>query len=856
MKSNKEKVYDFIQMHNVTKEGGGVSTTYIAQALSLQRTNVSSLLNTLVEEGKIYKSNGRPVLYTIPQEEKEKEECFCKMIGWSGSLQHPIRLAKAAVLYPEKSLNILIVGEKGTGKKKFAKLIYEYCIEKCLFSKDTSFLQLNCRDYQGNQKDVKNLLIGENQNGMLKKAENGILYLDNVQYLDGGLLREIAVYSENVRKRGLLIASCTPDEQPAQEEFQNEFPIVISMPKMTERPMEERLNIIQKLFSKEALRVGRELLVKAELMRCLLLYDCRENFQQLKRDIKIGCANAYVRELTKEEKITLYLSDFEPSIRHGISRFGQKREEIEKLIPENSVFVFDGNRMHVSETKEKNIYEKLQEKAQRLKAEGLGEEDIKLLLCTDVERTFGIYQKELAREVRSRKELELIVEKKLIDMVEQFLAKVEKERNKKPDDAVFFGLCLHMKNVINGTERKNPADHMDITKVIAKHKQEYMLSCAFAEEIQEEYKTQLSVEEVILITMFLCYEPQEQVKKGYPVLLYAFYGKEIASSIARTITEITGFEYVFSFEVSHRQNLEQIYESLKKCIQEIDQSQGVFLVYDSDVISKVAEEISEETGIMVHLLPAPVTTMGIELARKAMISSNLGAVYRDTLESVGEFATSRKKFLVTLCTTGKGGAEELKNYIAQYGKMDEVEIVPLSMSDKGILKEAFRDMMRKGTILCVVGTFDPKLYSIPFCSVAEVFATPKERLPELLRKMESKDYEIDYKGIFSYLAGQFTHADVKKVQSFVIPFLQQVNRELKHMTQDAQMGLLLHTSCCIERLAAGENSPANPKKKTVLQQYEKEFHQLLHLLRPMEKAFHIIFNDDEAANILMIIYQI
>lgn len=37
MKSNKEKIYDFIQMHDTAEKEGGVSTTYIAQALSLQQ---------------------------------------------------------------------------------------------------------------------------------------------------------------------------------------------------------------------------------------------------------------------------------------------------------------------------------------------------------------------------------------------------------------------------------------------------------------------------------------------------------------------------------------------------------------------------------------------------------------------------------------------------------------------------------------------------------------------------------------------------------------------------------------------------------------------------------------------------
>ena len=82
MKSNKEKVYDFIQMHSLAGKEGGVSTSYIAEALSLQRTNVSSILNTLVSEGRITKTNGRPVLYLIDQEiHKRGEDCFREMTG-------------------------------------------------------------------------------------------------------------------------------------------------------------------------------------------------------------------------------------------------------------------------------------------------------------------------------------------------------------------------------------------------------------------------------------------------------------------------------------------------------------------------------------------------------------------------------------------------------------------------------------------------------------------------------------------------------------------------------------------------------------------------------------------------------
>lgn len=127
MKSNKEKVYDFIRLHAAEENSEGVSTSYIAEALNLQRTNVSSILNTLVSEKRIRKTNGRPVLYhTKTPGEKDADNYFSTLIGSGGSLKHAIQLAKAAILYPPRSLNTIITGERGTGKRHLAKQMYQY----------------------------------------------------------------------------------------------------------------------------------------------------------------------------------------------------------------------------------------------------------------------------------------------------------------------------------------------------------------------------------------------------------------------------------------------------------------------------------------------------------------------------------------------------------------------------------------------------------------------------------------------------------------------------------------------------------------------------------------------------------
>ena len=71
MKTTKETIFEFIQKELMTNETckDGISTIMIAQQYQLQRSNVSALLNELVKEGKLEKTNTRPVLYTLKQKE-------------------------------------------------------------------------------------------------------------------------------------------------------------------------------------------------------------------------------------------------------------------------------------------------------------------------------------------------------------------------------------------------------------------------------------------------------------------------------------------------------------------------------------------------------------------------------------------------------------------------------------------------------------------------------------------------------------------------------------------------------------------------------------------------------------------
>ena len=622
---------------------------------------------------------------------------------------------------------------------------------------------------------------------------------------------------------------------------------------MAERPLAERMEMIKRLFSKEAVRIQRPLVVRGELMSCLLLYECEANYYQLTGDIKIGCANAYVREYRNDGEIALFVSDFSNNVRRGLLQY---RKEADAMIDFDQRFLFDGDKVSVSRPEDGTLYDRLNKKASELKATGLGEDEINMLLSVEVERAFGEYQKKLVRDVADKKQLEMLVDARLIGIVEEFLRHAEQELNRSFSNSVLYGLCLHINSVVNGKREMGQPDKKRLAEMLVYHKAEYLLGEELAEQITKTFQVAFPVEEVLFLSMFLCAREPETARTGRPVLLLAFYGEGIASAIAKTISGVTQLDNVFSFEITCERASAELYRKLKEYLATIEQGKGVLVLYDSSFLGEMLTQLEGELNMLIRQIPMPVATLGIELARRTLTEDDPDRLLRYAVKGIGAPGGWCRSYIVTLCTTGKGGAEELKNYIERYGQLQDTEVVPLSISDRTVLEGSLRHLMESGIIRCVIGTFDPKLFSIPFISISEVFGTRKEHLPKLLSLEKEAKTRINYEAMFDYLDEQFVHTDMTKLKKVLPEVMREMNDTLGELTLDAEAGLLIHIACCIDRLQGKEPVAANPKKKAVLMKYEKEFRQLLKIVKPLERTFRIIINDDEIANILTIIYQL
>ena len=238
-----DRIYEYVieNTQNVSdtelKEQAALTTSLIAENLNIARSNVSKELNELVRKNKLSKISGRPVRYCRPLTEEgqlpqqssqdpssyhiedgisgmdlgkkklagtleeptrpvtlnKNTNIFDRMIGKSRSMHNQIEQAKAAMLYPPRGLNTLIIGPTGSGKTYFANAMFEFAQTKGLIDRQQQLVTFNCADYAHNPELLMSHLFGyiqgaftganDEQDGLIQEADGGMLFLDEVHRL-------------------------------------------------------------------------------------------------------------------------------------------------------------------------------------------------------------------------------------------------------------------------------------------------------------------------------------------------------------------------------------------------------------------------------------------------------------------------------------------------------------------------------------------------------------------------------------------------------------------------------------------------------------------------------------------------
>lgn len=712
----KEKVYYLLKELTLEKlelfseeEVIGIDTSTLEEKLKLGRNNVSKELNELVSENKVLKIKGKPVLYLAKEIVEEKflkkihnnifesckklkdilnvekddsiEEIIEKeeknnfgLIGEKGSLKIAVDQAKAAVIYPPKGLHTLIIGPTGVGKSTFAEAMYKYSIEKKVLSEEAPFVVFNCADYTENKQLLLSQLFGyvkgaftgadRDKVGLVEKANNGILFLDEVHRLpaegqemlfyliDKGIYRRLGETTANKQSNVMLILATTekPEEIMLQT-FLRRIPVMIKLPPLKERNEEEKIELIQNFFLEESKRIKEPIVVSKEVIKAFLLYNCPGNIGQLKSDIQLVCAKAFLEYMSyKKTKMEIKINQLTSNIREGLLELKDKRLEIIKdfdmLSKEN--IVFDGvnqkigNRNNLLGENKYNLdfYEIIKNAWQELSDKGYSELQIK----EEIEKRIQKYSYNLINRYTFTQDetfYNQIVNISILEIVEESINKLYKIVNK--NNRMLLVLSLHIQHLIERIKEGNCLKHPEKNIIEMERTQELKISREILEKIQEIYNIKIPEDEAYYLATFiyLLYNKSSNKRVGVLVIMQ---GESTATSMTNVANELLKVNHAKALDMSLNEKVQDVLNKAIDIVKEIDEGKGVLILGDMGSTLNFSDMITERTGIKTKVIEMTSTSIVIEATRKAMNPEiDLEELYHGLLDIIIEILNDKYK---------------------------------------------------------------------------------------------------------------------------------------------------------------------------------------------------------------------
>lgn len=778
----RRKPYILNDVEKIITEHGDISDRLLTKKLNDLGYNISRFVASQIKKelySKLKKNlnvaenvdKDTAEFYKDDIETKEKDLLsFREIIGHDGSLKVQISQAKAAVLYPPHGLHTLILGPSGVGKSQIAEAMYNFAIESGRYKKGAPFIVFNCADYADNPQLLLSQLFGYNKGaftgadttkpGLVEKADGGILFLDEVHrlpsegqeilfyLLDKGKFRRLGE-TENIREVNIMLIAATTEnpESSLLLTFRRRIPMVIELPPLKDRPYSERFEIITHFFSKEAFRINRTIIVKKDVIRALMLYDCPGNIGQLRSDIQVACARGFLNSMgNRQSTMFINISDVPNYVRMGLLKVNKREPDMEKYL--NDDLIVSPNKINKLYPKEDRyilpdeIYQFIEERFSELEKQGLKKEEINEIVARQVETELKRFAKNINSNILIyKKDIKEIVGGKIADAAEKAF-KIAKNTFNNIQDNLYYSLAIHLSATYERIKSGKVIINPQLENVKKEYPIEYTTAKIMAMQISNDLGIELPEDEVGFIAMYLkTFYSEKEIETGRVGVIVLTHG-HVASGMAEVANRLLGVNHAVGIEMSLDESPESALERTIETVRKMDEGKGCIILVDMGSLVTFGEIITKRTGIPTRVVGRVDTVMVLEALRRAIIpDTNLNEiadaldvdkVYVGRIEGANDLKLP--KAIVTLCITGEGTALKVKKYIEDLipNIKEEFRIIPIGMIRQDDIDYEISKIMKKYNVVAFVGTINPNVEGVPFISVEEIL---KGSGAEKLRKI-------------------------------------------------------------------------------------------------------------------------
>jgi len=914
-----DKIYEYIQekssAYTLENLQGriGVDATEIADELGILRNNVSMELNALHRQDKIIKIIGRPVLYFDKQiveslcgvvidgpcQFNAIEECvkltgakgqgpFDRLIGADRSLKKQVEQAKAAILYPPDGLHTLIVGQTGVGKTLFAHMMYEYGKTMNRFPADGPFITFNCADYYNNPQllishifgHIKGAFTGADtaKEGLVEAADKGVLFLDEIHrlppegqemifyFIDTGTFNRLGETTRERKAKVLLIGATTEDPNSAlTKTFVRRIPNIITIRPLMERSLEEKVDIIKLLLTDEVQRINKPVKISVESIKALIGSISNGNVGQLKSNIKLLCAKAFLNGIDNPNYIEIDFKMLPPKIKNGLLTLSANRKdlaELSKYINEPLLLTPPGDKIILgTEDLEKepfNLYQIVEDKVDLLKGEGISDDLIKQIVATDVNVYIKSFYNKQDVHMSTRERLLKIVDKTLVDFTEEISLLVQNRMNRGFKDRFLYAFSLHLSAFLKRVKSKDELAYSEIEGAIPRDSLAFQVAVEIKEKIEEHYHIEVPRAEIEYFALLL-ESVEDEDKEEKVIIMVATHGKSTATSMVEVAQKLfsTNDPNLIAIDMPLEVKPQETLEKMISRLQEMNYQQGVLLLADMGSLCNLGSMIMERLKVQVKTIDMVSTPLILEAMRKAdIVGMDLNSIYESLLNFKGyevvEFNRSKDKggqeVIVTICTSGAGAAVKLKEMIEEillHIVDRKVEVIPVGIKN---LDHVIRELAGNYKIVAAIGMIKPN-YNIPFIPLEKLIEGDGETILRRLLKSNVKFVEKEKKNVVvqklceESLQKFLTYLNPLKVMSVLLEFDSVLEKKMgKKFSNPIKIRLIVHCGCALERMVINNGLVYTGNREEVDTQ---KFNCVAEAVSVFERSLKIKLTEDE-----------
>ncbi|WP_125589085.1 sigma 54-interacting transcriptional regulator [Companilactobacillus jidongensis] len=765
MKRN-EIIYDALQKYwapktkEIVLKEQGSSAADLEKSTGISRSNSSLELNRLVKDGLVVKIKKYPVKFIPVTVLKQNEinipdkfitndlnkkiessilpqttgDPFNQIIGSQQSLRTAVKQAKAAIMYPPTGLDMLLLGPTGSGKTFFANVIYEYSKFRNQISDTAPFITFNCADYYNNSQLLLSQLFGyvrgaytgadKDKAGLVEKASGGVLLLDEVHrlppegqemlftFMDTGTFSRLGETGKR-RQANVLIVAATNEDPKSNllETFLRRIPTIIKIPSLSEKGLREQIQIINYLFRNESSRIRRDLDVSVDVIETLLFSDNYGNIGQLKSQIQLICARAFLNSIDEDGDVLVNRSTLPEELQKNKLRQTEKGliTQVTSLVPLHSIYSYDSRR--TSLPIEKNIYQDMTKQVEQLKSQGMDNKDIQNSIMHELRQHINEFLKEPAETIK----LQNFISPRVLNLTKKLYRIAEDNLNEKFDERFIYYIGMHIDTYLSNRNRET---HVlmknEVDRIQKDYKNEYIVAKLFSKEIYQEEDLILPNIEVIYLTLLLSSLEKMHTGSNNKVgILVIAHGNSTASSMVEVASELFGANNIASLDMSLNTSPTDIIDRMVEKINLLNQGCGVLLLVDMGSLVHLQEQIEKKTSIPIKIIPFVTTLIVLDTVRKTnYLDMDLTGLHNSIKNDFVETVTSSlrqsdsnlPKAILSICMTGSGTAERLKTIIVNIVNETTSEPVVVKTISALKLSEEIPKIKDKFDIIATVGT--------------------------------------------------------------------------------------------------------------------------------------------------------